>query len=101
MKPPAYWRQNKAWARWLGQEGVVVASTLIRVAPEGLEQFAPYSFAIIEFDGGVRAEFMGLPEEKLNPGDQVQCVLRKISIPDSREIVAYGIKVSKKEQKTA
>ena len=94
MNPPAYWRANKNWSKWLGRRGIVIASTYIRVAADNQESLAPYSFIIIDFNGE-KAEFMGVGHEQLSVGDTVECVLRRMSDSESHEIIEYGIKVKK------
>ncbi len=96
MKPQTYWRRNKSWSLYLGQTGKVVAATFIRVAPQGYEIFAPYSFVIVELDGGERIELMGTPGEELQIGDQVELVLRRVEEPDQSGVIAYGLKAAKK-----
>jgi uncharacterized OB-fold protein len=99
MNPAAYWRANKKWTAWLGQVGTVVAATQIRVSAPGLSEFTPYSYLIVEFTDPTapakRKELMGVTGQVLVSGDQVKCVLRKISIPDDRGVIPYGIKVEK------
>jgi uncharacterized OB-fold protein len=95
MKPQANWRQNKDWPNRLGQIGKVIASTFIRVAPEGREAFAPYSFVLVELENCERLELMGVPGEELQTGDQVKLVLRRIEEPDESGVIAYGLKAEK------
>ena len=94
MKPAAYWRASKEWSGWLGRRGKVVVSTLITVAAPEQEIMTPYSYAIIDF-GDQKKEFMGAGHASLTIGDEVECVLRKLSVGQPHELIEYGIKVQK------
>jgi uncharacterized OB-fold protein len=94
MKPATYWRQNKTWSTWLGKTGTVVASTRVRVAAPNRTQLLPYSYVLVSFEDEKR-EFMAAGHEKLSVGDEVTCVLRKMSVPDEKGIIEYGIKVKR------
>lgn len=94
MQAARYWRENKTWKDWIGRKGKVIVSTLVyTVNPQQL-QFAPYSYVLVDF-GGDRHEFMGAGHEEFSAGDLVVCVLRKLAIPKSHELIPYGIKVKR------
>ena len=92
--PAEYWRANKEWSKWIGKEGEVVASTVIRVPPLMLQNMATYTFSIVKFDDEYR-EFAGVDEEVLKTGDKVKCVFRRIADTDGKGVIMYGIKVKK------
>ena len=94
MKPPQYWRQNKDWKNWLGKRGKVIASTIVRVSAPEQSAFTPYSYVLVDF-GNERHEFMGEGHAVFEINDEVQCVLRKISVLADHELIPYGIKVQK------
>jgi len=96
MKPPQYYRQNKTWSTWLGKKGKVLASTIVRVAAPEQAAFTPYSYVLVDF-GDAKHEFMGTGNDVFSPGDEVECVLRKIAVPNSQELIPYGIKIQKVE----
>jgi uncharacterized OB-fold protein len=98
MQPTQYWREAKQWPELLGKTGVVVVSTVIRVAAPELASQTPYSFAIVEFaanDAGekIRRELMGVGHQTFVAGDKVKCVLRKLGTPSKTGIIPYGIKI--------
>ncbi len=93
-KPAKYWRRNKTWQQWLGQEGVVEAATYIRVAAEKYQLLAPYSFVLVDLNG-VKKEFMGCGHQKLQAGDQVQVVLRRAVENSPKDLIDYQLKVKK------
>jgi len=92
IKPAAYWRKNKEWKNLLGKKGQVIFSTRVRVAGMGQKRWIPYSFALVEIEGK-RYEMMGVGNEKLNTGDKIVCVLRRLSEPSPEGLIEYGIKV--------
>lgn len=103
MKPAAYWRATTEWKTWLGRRGKVIASTVVTVAAPDQEIMTPYSYAIIDFDNE-KKEMMGAGHDVLVAGDEVECVLRKMSVGESNELISYGIKVRKvvqRKEKTA
>lgn len=94
MRSASYWRASKNWHLWLGKIGRVELSTQIRVSAPQMEELTPYSYAVVSF-GKKRKEFMGVTGEKLQSGDKVVCVLRKLSIGSAASLIEYGIKVKK------
>lgn len=94
FKPAQYWRSTFQWQTWIGRKGKVVASTIIQIAPPELKEMAPYSYVIVDF-GDKKMEFMGIGHEQFAEGDEVICVLRKLNIPNEKELIPYGIKVKK------
>jgi len=92
--PMKYWRENKNWSFLLGKKGTIIFSTTIHTAPELLQTYAPYPFAIVEIEGK-KYELLGIPGETLSKGDCVECVLRKTANVQSHEVIYYGIKIKK------
>ncbi len=92
--PMKYWRENKTWSALLGKKGTVIFSTTIHAAPELLQSFSPYPFALVEIDGK-KYELLGVPGEIFDPGDHFECVLRKTANVQSHEVIYYGIKMKK------
>lgn len=93
MNAPHYWRDSKKWSTWLGRQGVVVASTFIRVPPAGLEELGPYSLVLVEFKNGERAEFLGVSHDSFQPGQAVGCILRRLPSSSAVGVIPYAIKV--------
>lgn len=94
MKPAAYWRSSKEWSKWLGRRGKVIVATMVTVAAPDQESLTPYAYAIVDFEGE-KKEFMGAGNAELRTGDDVECVLRKLSVSQPHELISYGIKVEK------
>lgn len=94
MKPAMYWRASKQWAKWLGKRGEVIAASQMQVAVPELANWTPITLALVDF-GTERHEFMVAGQGVVTSGDQVECVLRKLSQPDEQGVIAYGIKVQK------
>ena len=94
MQTIQYWRQNKKWNHLLGKKGTVIASTNNRVSSPKLSSMTPYPFALVDF-GDEKRELMGVPQEKISPGDTVKCVFRKSEVPDKSEVIGYTIKIVK------
>lgn len=90
----AYWRENKTWAKWLGLQGTVIASSYVHVAAPSQEAMAPYSYVLVDF-GDHQKEFMGAAHQTFEVGDKVECVLRKTGVTSSESLIQYGIKVQK------
>ena len=93
-KPAEYWRENKEWPKLIGKRGTVIISTQVSVTSPELQQYVPYSFAIVEIDKK-RYEFMGEKNQVLAKGDQVKLFFRKIAVTDKNSLISYGVKVTK------
>jgi len=91
MRVTESWRQNKTWAKYLGKEGVVVASTLMEVAATDQLAFLPYSYLVVNL-GKEKISVMGAAGEAFNCGDKVKLVLRKIKKEAQAEVITYGLK---------
>jgi uncharacterized OB-fold protein len=94
MKPAHYARKNKNWQKYLGKKGTVLSSTLIRVTSPELSYLTPYSYVLVDL-GNEKKELMGVGNQILKVGDQVECVLRKISTASAESLIEYGIKAQK------
>lgn len=92
--PANYWRASQKWNEWIGKQGTVIVSTIIRVSSDGLANQVPYAFVLVDF-GDHKAELMGADDLSFEPGEKVYCVLRKMGQSLPSEIVPYGIKVVK------
>jgi len=96
INPPSYVRANKVWSLWLGKVGVVSAVTTIRVASDAHAVYTPYQYAVVSFeiqDTSVSKSFIVADGTPVAVGDQVQCILRRLSKPNDSGIIEYGIKV--------
>lgn len=94
IKPAKYWRDRQEVSKWYGRVGTVVVSTTIQVSSPEFADFSPYDYALVDFEDE-RHEFMAVPGLRLNPGDRVQLVLRKLTKPDASGLIEYGLKLNK------
>ncbi len=95
IHPAKYWRNAKQTKLYLGRKGTVVVATYIRSAGIGYQLSTPYSFAVVKLDDGEKVELMGVGHEKLEVGDKIECVLRKVPTNDSSGLIEYIIKAKK------
>jgi len=78
----------------LAQKGVIETFTVIRVAPSGFGDQAPYAVGIIKLDDGVKitAQIVDCPPESLKIGDPVRLEFRKVQQDGESGILCYGYK---------
>ncbi|KUK79638.1 MAG: hypothetical protein XD95_0241 [Microgenomates bacterium 39_7] len=95
INPAKYWRQSKDISLFLGQRGEVMLATYIRAAGSNQHLQAPYSFVLVKLAGGKKVEMVGVGHDKLQPGDKIECVLRKTPSDDSVGLIEYVIKAKK------
>jgi len=74
-------------------KGTIESYTIIRVAPEGFEQQAPYAIAIIKLDEGpmLSAQVVDRIEE-VEIGKKVRPVFRRMYTDEHGGLIHYGIK---------
>lgn len=97
--PVQYWRQSKKWSRLLGQRGTVLSITYVHVSEETMDGFTPYPLVLVALQGGGRRLFVGEHGSTVSVGDTVECVLRRMAIPDESSVLPYGVKVRPVSQK--
>ncbi len=78
----------------LAQDGVIETFTIIRVAPSGFGDEAPYAVAIIRLDDGVKitAQVVDCDPESLAIGDRVRREFRRLQQDGESGILCYGYK---------
>ena len=78
----------------LAQTGVVETFTIIRVAPTGFGDQAPYVVGVIRLDVGVRltAQVVDCDVEKVAIGDRVRLEFRRIQQDGESGVICYGYK---------
>jgi uncharacterized OB-fold protein len=78
----------------LPREGVVETFTVIRVAPSGFNDQAPYAVGIVALEGGVRvtAQIVDVDPGELAIGDRVRLEFRRIRQDGAAGILCYGYK---------
>ena len=94
VSPVKVWRNQKKMREHLGKKGVVVSWTLIRVAPAGYEEQAPYPVVIVELTDKKKlvGQLVDWEEKNLVIGQKVEAVIRRIVHPDASGVIPYGIK---------
>ena len=82
--------------------GSIVSFTIIRAAPEGFEQYAPYAVAIIRLDEGqmVSGQIVG-DVNNIEIGKRVRSVFRKVYEDGEDGLIHYGSKFEVVEQSSA
>ncbi|MEW5764875.1 MAG: Zn-ribbon domain-containing OB-fold protein [Acidobacteriota bacterium] len=85
-------RKFKAYS--LPSEGKVVAHTVIRTAPRGFGDEAPYCMGIVELKDGTRilCQIADCEPERLKVGLPVALEFRKIQEAGESGVIAYGYK---------
>jgi uncharacterized OB-fold protein len=78
----------------LAQTGVVETFTVIRIAPTGFSDQAPYAVGVIKLDDGVKttAQIVDCDLEKLAIGDRVRLEFRRVQQDGESGILCYGYK---------
>jgi hypothetical protein len=78
----------------LPSEGKVVACTVIRTAPRGFGDEAPYGMGIVELSDGTRilCQIADCEPERLKVGLPVSLEFRKIQEAGESGVIAYGYK---------
>ena len=78
----------------LAEEGKVVTHTVIRVAPDGYGDQAPYAMAVVELDGGGRimSQVVDCDPEIVTIGMPVRIEFRKVNQDGEGGVLQYGYK---------
>jgi uncharacterized OB-fold protein len=87
------WRYNRKRREYLGKVGKVIAWSVVRSGPEGMERRTPYVVGIIECDGErLMGQIVEVIPEEMKKGLKVKGVLRRLYDVDLDAIVVYGVK---------
>jgi uncharacterized OB-fold protein len=78
----------------LSMAGALETFTIIRIAPTGFSDSAPYAVGIVKLDEGVRvtAQIADCDLEKIAIGDRVRGEFRKVIEDGESGIICYGYK---------
>ncbi len=78
----------------LAQEGIVETFTVIRVAPTGFGDEAPYIVGIIKLDDGVKitSQIVDCDVESVKLGDRVKLEFRRVQEDGESGVICYGYK---------
>lgn len=80
IKPADYWRKSKKISKLLGLSGKVL--------------FATNGFALVSI-GAKKYEFQTVAGSKLNTGDKIVTVFRRLNLENNSSLVGYTLKVKK------
>jgi uncharacterized OB-fold protein len=90
---PACRRRGRIEEFKFSGNGEVLSHTVIRVAPEGFERYAPYTVAIIRLDEGTNATGQIVANgASIRIGSRVRPVFRKTYEDGSEGLIHYGLK---------
>jgi uncharacterized OB-fold protein len=83
--------------------GEVYSYSVVRQAPEGYEQFVPYTVALVRLEEGplVAAQLTDVDREEVKIGMEVEMVTRKLQEEDEGGLIVYGYKFRKPLARTA
>jgi len=78
----------------LSGKGELTTYTIIRVAPMGFEDLAPYAIGIVKLDEGIHVmgQIADCDPEKLKIGDRVSSQFRRINEEGKTGMIMYGYK---------
>lgn len=78
----------------LSGKGKLLTYTIIRTAPEGFEDFAPYAVGIIEMEEGVRVmgQVTDCDPEELKTGDTLVTKFRRMNEEGKTGLIMYSYK---------
>jgi len=79
----------------LAQEGTLETFTVIRVAPSGFSDLAPYAVGLVKLDDGVKlmAQVVDCDPEKVAIGDRLRIEFRRIAQDGESGALCYGYKL--------
>lgn len=94
ISPVKIWRRQKEIRKILGKKGMIVSWTKIFVAGADFKKTAPYFVVLVEFDDKNKAvgQLVDFNQEKVNIGEKVVAVLRKVKEVKEEDVIPYGIK---------
>ncbi len=74
--------------------GRLMSFTVVRQAPIGFEETAPYIVGVVEFDDGTRlvTQLTDCDPDELRVGMEVEAVVRKITQDGHSGLIIYGYK---------
>ncbi len=78
----------------LPEKGKILSYTIIRNAPTGFTEFAPYAVAIVELNNGTKllAQIVDSELENIEIGKEVELVFRKLFVEGEAGVIIYGHK---------
>lgn len=94
ITPVKIWRRKNAISSLVGKKGVIESFTMVRVAPMGFSQYAPYIVAIVKLANGKKlvGQVTDCKYEDLDVGRKVNAVIRRQRTEDKKDVIPYVIK---------
>lgn len=74
--------------------GKVYSYSVVRQAPAGFEEFAPYTVALVRLEGGplITAQLTDVDNDEVEIGMEVEMVTRKLREEGEEGLIIYGYK---------
>lgn len=87
----------------LPETGKILTYTIVRNAPIGFTEFAPYAVGVIELEDGTRmmAQIVDSNFEDIDIGKRVKLVFRKLFSEGEAGVIIYGHKCKLIEEERA
>ncbi|MBI4062635.1 OB-fold domain-containing protein [Candidatus Gottesmanbacteria bacterium] len=95
QSPVKIWRNQKKITNLLGKPGKIISWTIVRTPPAQFVDQAPYGVVLVELEDGGRltAQLVDWQPKHLKIGQRVTTVVRRVTSPNSDDVIPYGIKV--------
>jgi uncharacterized OB-fold protein len=91
ISAPRVWRYNQQRRKYLGEVGMLVGFSVVRVGPVGLENRTPYVVGLVEVGGEkIMVQIVDIAKPRI--GMKVVGVVRRLFDVDPEAVVVYGIK---------
>ncbi len=94
ISPVKIWRRQKEIRKILGKKGRIISWTKIFVAGVDFKKLAPYFVVLVELEdkSKVVGQLVDFNGKKINFGEKVVAVLRKVKDVKEEDIIPYGVK---------
>ncbi len=94
VTPVKIWRQQENITGVIGKKGIIETYTMVRVAPVGFSQYAPFPVIIVKLPSGKKliGQLTEYHLEDLVVGKKVVAVLRRLRTERKKEAISYVIK---------
>lgn len=94
ITPVKIWRRKEGTTSLIGKKGIIEGFTMVRVAPIGFSQYAPFPVVIVKFSTGKKTigQLVDYQMPDLLIGRKVVAVLRRLRTEGKKDVIPYGIK---------
>lgn len=100
--PVRIWRESETRYQYLGKTGKILSLTKIQTPVAGFEKYLPYFVAVIQLEDGKKITGQivvqsstpkgGQAKFKVQSGDKVVGVLRRLKESSEKGLIEYGVK---------